>query len=45
MLGFLCGEALRDLVRAGWIALSSVLLIALSLLTFFFWWAARIGWT
>lgn len=33
MLGFLCGEALRDLVRAGWIALSSVLLIALSLLT------------
>jgi len=33
VLGFLCGEALRDLVRAGWIALSSVLLIALSLLT------------
>ncbi len=33
MLGFLAGEALRDLVRAGWIAASSVLLITLSLLT------------
>lgn len=33
MLGFLAGEALRDLVRAGWIAVSAVLLITLSLLT------------
>lgn len=33
MLGFLAGEALRDLVRAGWIGVSSVLLITLSLLT------------
>jgi cell division transport system permease protein len=33
VLGFLAGEALRDLVRAGWITISSVLLITLSLLT------------
>ncbi len=33
MFGFLAGEALRDLVRAGWIAVSAVLLITLSLLT------------
>ncbi len=32
MVGFLVGEAMRDLVRAGWIAVSSVLLITLSLL-------------
>jgi cell division transport system permease protein len=34
MLRFLVGEALRDLVRAGWVAVSSMLLIALSLLSF-----------
>lgn len=33
MLRFLVGEALRDLGRAGWVAVSSVLLIGLSLLT------------
>jgi cell division transport system permease protein len=45
VLAFLCGEALRDLVRAGWIALSSVLLIALSLLTLggFWMFSANLG--
>ena len=45
MFGFLAGEALRDLVRAGWLAVSAVLLITLSLLTLGAFWilSANLG--